>query len=191
MSRLMSGPYAVMFGEGPYDTVIQKGDSVALDVQTNSASCKAPGILYLNGSCRPPRCRWTPSSTLTILSSSSVGGTAKPRSRAAHYPNLNQPVAMLRRWHPCLGNRPPTLTGICILSIQACSLVVAWGVGVSSVFYLFCSLTPENNWIGNRSWGEWMWGMSKGKMMQKKTLSRMAELASWSASKYGSRRMYK
>lgn len=158
--------------------------------RTNSASSKAPGILYQCGSRWPPSCLWTPSSALTFLSSPVSWRHSKPRSRAAHDPNQNQPGAMLRRWPPCLGNRSPSLTGICILSIQACSLVV--GVRGGSQLSLLSVLLsypweqldrePELRWVNV--------GDEQREMMRKRPLSRMAELASWSASKYGSRRMY-
>lgn len=73
----------------------------------------------LHDDCGPPA---APSHS---SSPQSVGGNAAPGSRPAHYPNLNRPVATLRRWPLCLGKRPLSLIGICFFypGLLSCS----WG----------------------------------------------------------------
>uniref|UniRef100_F7BGI1 Serine/threonine-protein kinase 16 n=1 Tax=Equus caballus TaxID=9796 RepID=F7BGI1_HORSE len=104
--------YAMMFGEGPYDMVFQKGDSVALAVQNQLNIPQSPSnaaAAGFNDDCGPAA---APSHSSPPKS---VGGTATLSSGPAHYPNLNKPVATLRRWPLCLGKRPLSFIAICPL----------------------------------------------------------------------------
>lgn len=150
------------------DTVIQKGDGVALAVQNQLSILQSPRHSLSMWQPWPPSCLWTPSSALTFLSSSVSWRHSKPQIQGSTWPKRDQPGAMLRWWPPCLGNRPPSLTGICILSIQACSLVAGvrgWESAQSSICSALLPLRTTGQGTGVEVSG--CGGWAKGKWCRK------------------------